>query len=220
MPGITPSQGEIVELRTLCAMTTTQQIGLNVTHWKVVNVVALGTDLPTFAAFMDARFAPAYKSFMGVSALWRGVGATNISGVRSREYTSATLPGPGTGAPGTLPGQVTGIIRLRTSSAGRHYRGRIYPPFPAADNEDVNGEMNDTGLARLTAIKNALGISFVVNQGASNTTFQLVILHRPTPSRPIPPNDLTSSVTDTEAFGFWGTQRRRGDFGAANLAPF
>jgi hypothetical protein len=218
MPGLVPIVGDVVQARVVC--TTSTQVGMNITHWRVVSVIGVGASLQQIADQLDALLFTPYKAWLSAAASYRGVGVTNIMGDRSVEQVSVAHSGVGAAAVSLIPTQVSGLIKWKTQSAGRHFRGRIYIPFPASNNQDVNGELNIGGVARLADILTGYFPSLVVTIGAAQSTLQLVILHQPTPSRPIPPASLTTDVSLGAVVPEWATQRRRGDFGRPNVAPF
>jgi hypothetical protein len=219
MPGTTPTTGDIVQIRAVCF--TIVQVSLNVTHWRVVSTAGAGTNLAQIATKFSTDLHMFYKAWMPPAASFRGIGATNISGVRSVEQTGVANAGIGTIA-GTnlIPEQVSGLISWKTQSAGRHYRGRIYPGFVSAGYIDNVGTLNAAGLTALDGIRTAYGFIKTVTSGGDQTTLQLCVLHRSTPARPIPPNDLVTDVTSSTRSESLATQRRRGDYGPTNQPPF
>jgi len=218
MPGNVPAAGDILQIRVGCSTAT--QEGLNVLHYRVAATANGGLSLQNIADQLDANFAAVWKNWMPASAQYRGVGATNISGERTNEFIAITRAGPGIALGDLLPTQVTGLITFRTELAGRHFRGRMYPPFPSEGFTGPDATMNATGTAAIVAIGTVVGPSRTLTVGAVADTLALVVLHRPTPARPIPPASLTTDVTTiTPILGF-ATQRRRGDFGRQNQPPF
>lgn len=218
MPGLSPIVGDIVRMRVLCS--TPDQIGLNVTHWRVVSRGGSGATLAQLAEQLDTNVAAAYRGWIPAQATYRGVGAQNLTGDPSIEQTATTREGPGTVGAGLLPTQTSGILGWKTASAGRHFRGRIYPPFPRLDFADESGKMNAGGAAALGALRAAYNLLIVATIGVNTTTMTMVILHRPTDARPIPPNSLTTDVTEKTVDNEFATQRRRGQFGRLNVPPF
>jgi hypothetical protein len=217
MPGTSPIAGDIVETRTLCA--TIDQIGLNVIHWRTAVVANGGVTLAELAERIDADVAAVYRNWIGSTATYRGVGARNLTGDLTIEYHAVTRQGPGL-VGGILPGQVSGLIALQTLSAGRHFRGRIYPPFPNGSSANSAGEMIPGAVLNLEAIAAAYGIGKTISVGIRQSVFAMCILHRSTLARPIPPASRTTDVSNTVTRSRWATQRRRGDFGETNIPPF
>jgi len=219
MPGTTPIVGDVLQVRAVCF--TLNQIALNITHWRVTSVAGAGQTLFQIAAKFSTDLHVAYKGWMPPAASFRGVGVTNIAGVRSVEEVAIGNAGIGTVA-GTnlIPTQVAGLISWKTDSAGRHFQGRIYPGFPSAGYVDAAGEMTAPGRTAVDVIRIAYGFAKTVTTGADACNLQLVLLHRPTPARPIPPNSLTTDVTISLRSQSFATQRRRGDYGPANQPPF
>jgi hypothetical protein len=219
MPGIIPQVGDIVQIRVVCF--TIDQVALNVTHWRVASTSGAGQSLQQIASKFDTDLATVYKGLMPPAASFRGVGATNISGVRTVEENSVAGAGIGTIAGTNLvPEQVSGLISWKTGSAGRHYRGRIYPGFLSAGYIDNAGRLTSSGRNQLDLIRLAYGLVKLVFTGADQCNLQLVLLHRPTPARPIPPNSQTTDVTSSTRSELLASQRRRGDYGPTNQPPF
>jgi len=105
-------------------------------------------------------------------------------------------------------------------SSARHFSGRIFPGFPSLTYLNAAGEMTAAGQTALDAIRTQYGFTHTFTVGLNHIDVQLVIVHRSTPSRPIPPNTLFDPVSASIAQASLATQRRRGDFGRTNIPPF
>lgn len=205
--------GQVLEVTVGC--TCNDQFGLNVSHWQVAAVTAPPPNDGDTAAAFDATFAPLYKPAMTAAAFYFGVRAQIIlPAPRKVAVVAALLTGAGTDLSGPLPEQVSGLISLRTNTAGRGGRGRLYPPFPAIDAvDDPNAKPTGAYTALLQAIANVHQTPFLVTAGAANATLVPVLLKRST--------GATTPVTGAFATGLWATQRRRGNYGKTNVGnPF
>lgn len=219
MPGATPITGDIIQVRAVCFTIT--QIALNVTHWRVVSTAGAGQTLLQIAAKISTDVSAAYKALMNPNASFRGIGCTNLTGVRTVEEAYVADAGPGSIAGFALvPHQVTALISFRTGSAGRHFQGRIYPGFLSSSYVGAEGELTVGGRTAVETLRVGYGLVKTVALGGDQATIQLVLLHRPTPSRPIPPNSQSTDVTSSLRSEGLATQRRRGDFGKTNQPPF
>jgi hypothetical protein len=219
MPGSTPIVGDVLQVRAVCF--SLDQISLNITHWRVVSVAGAGVNLFQISGQFRVDLAEPYKALMPPAASFRGFGVTNLSGDRSVEEADVTSAGIGSVAGTNLvPEQVSAVISWKTRSAGKHFRGRIYPGFLSAGFIDTAGRLNGAGRTALDVVRLQYGFVKTVTNGGDQATLQLVILHRATPARPIPPNSLTTDVTASTRSEQLGTQRRRGDYGPTNQPPF
>jgi hypothetical protein len=122
----------------------------------------------------------------------------------------------GTGGAGTLPGQVSGIIKNVTIVAGRAYRGRYYMPFPYAAAVDTD----NTPVAGYVTKLNNFAVQFVANISAmpvaTTYNFNPVIYHRKAGKAGLPLANSFDFIANTIGEKLWATQRRRGDFGRLN----
>ena len=189
------------------------QLGINILHYVSANVQATGPLPQEVAVAMDNAFAPVYKPAFGVGTTWLGTIASRVHPLPPGfAGISVGNQGPGSALGAPLPDQVSGVITKRTNFGGRSFRGRVYVPFPTANFDSGDGIHNNAAYA---TVLNAIGAALLVTRtaGAAGLTadFLPVIFHRSTKA--------SDFVTSFLAKTLWGTQRRRGAYGALNPQP-
>lgn len=202
--------GDIMQVTFVCH--TGQQAGLNIRHYRVDAIVLPEPPIQAAADQMSSNFAAAYQALMSNQATFLGALVRRVRPLPpSSPVQGILLSGPGTVGGDILPKQTTGVITVRTALAGRANRGRIYVPFPAETNSDTAGAPTAGYVTNLTALANMHAAVFTVAAGLGSATWTPVIFHRVA--------GTATPVTTALARPFWGTQRRRGDFGRPNLPP-
>jgi hypothetical protein len=203
--------GDVYEVRLVTHTAT--QVGLNVRHYRVSLSTPPEPSPDAIAADIDGAMAPLYKPALSVQANYRGVGARKIRPLPpGPEGISIANAGPGTSPGSMLPPQTAGVISLRAIIGGRANRSRIYVPFPSEDENVDNGLPAASYLITLNSIGGAWLGNRVVTVGLGSITLVPVVFHRV-------PGTTTDLAFETER-PVWGTQRRRGGFGATNPVPF
>jgi len=210
---------QIVKLRVCCYDVESDQLGENVTHWKVTSAAGGVTDLD-FATNRLAAHSLAYRGWMSSRSTYAGVIVKIIYPSSYPEVKVSSPPAAGTAGAEQLPTQVSGLIRLQTNtvadgSGGGTYnpKGRIYPPFPSSMWATEQGQMNTGGYDQLTAIQGTYPL--VVNVTGPGVSASLKLMLR-SPGIPVAYYDVVT-LSHPQKFA---TQRRRGDFGKANANPF
>lgn len=203
--------GDIVQLKVAC--NCTNQLGLSVRQYTVVTISGgVGVTDADFCSAMDTAMAPVYKPWLGNDASYYGTNAQIINRTpKPISVTASSSTGPGTASNGSLPGQVSGIITLRTNSVGRSYRGRVYVPFPATVwNDLVLNVPTAAAKVLLGAIAVEYGLSRIVTSGGSTATLVPIIRNK---------LGTVPFITSVLSRGAWATQRRRGNYGRPNAYP-
>jgi len=188
------------------------QTAITALYYRISAVGGGATD-QDLANIMDSTWDDAYKAQMTTDSSYRGVG------VQRRIPTPTTVmvfanagAGAGTKAAPVLPKQICGVITKRTGFAGRKYRGRIYIPFPGeVDSEGTQGRPTAAYQAALAALAPSFAANVVDAVGPETLTAEPGLFRAVNSEF----NPLTSCV----ARPYWGTQRRRGDFGPVNPSP-
>ncbi len=203
--------GDIVEVKLYSSHTN--QLGINVLHYVVADKIGLGATALQCADAATSAFASAMKALLSSEARFEGATAQVIYPVKLDSEASTGGAGAGAAGAQSLPTQTCGILTKVTGIAGRKFRGRMYVPFPCeGDNgEDgipeatYTGHMGDLGDAMLGALLAGTG-------GVNSVNLVPIIYHRATHTF----NYLVGYIVRPK----WGTQRRRGAYGAANVLPF
>jgi len=189
------------------------QAAINTIYVFIANTMGNPTTALLAEGFDDLVHA-AYKSIMTNSATYYGVKAQRqlATGNPEMGYVTADNEGAGTDGTAPLPGQVTGVITFQTVFTGPKYRGRIYLPFPDEESNDADANGPDAGyLLAADTLADLLSQDNSLTNGVDTIDTQTVVYHR---------EDHT--WTNIEGWFVppkWGTQRRRGAYGAKNAYP-
>lgn len=190
------------------------QAGINILHYDVQSVDGTPQTPEALALAADTIFAPLYKALLANDASYYGVAVKRVRPLTPTAIVvSASLIGPG-GAMngGALPTQVSGIITKQGELEGRANRGRVYVPFPGDTFMDPTTSSPTAGYqTALIALKDTLIGDLNVGTLPNQTVLQPVIYDRLTGAR--------RSIVSGRANQKWATQRRRGNYGAANPYP-
>lgn len=202
--------GDVYEVKVFTSQEA--QLGINILHYRVDAIAAAGlTDLEV-AQKLDPVYAPVYKACMTSDASYLGVTAQRISPDPVQPFTfSNANPGPGTFGGAPLPRQVAAVIKKLTGGVGRRKRGRMYIPFPDETANDVGAILTGPYKAALATLATTVLGPITLAGVAGTADLALGVWGRQL--------KIFSPVTGLQVRSVWGTQRRRGDFGATNL-PF
>lgn len=208
---VTLALNDILEVKVAC--NNTNQLGLNVLHYRIAAVTGGAVTDADMALAMDVKFAPIYKSLMGNTASYFGVRVQVIStNPKPVAQVSTTLTGAGGIAGGVLPGQVCAIIKKITAIAGRRGRGRYYIPFPPVPADDTTlNKPTAAYLLLLQAAATALDDPITATFGADDAIATLQVRNAA--------SGTVTAVDQLQASPIWATQRRRGNYGQPNVYP-
>lgn len=184
------------------------QLAVNVCHYRVSLQVGNGAPQQAQTHLWSQTIGPVYKPLLTTGSSYLGCTMQRIMPKPPTLQTqSSDGAGPGTVAGDVLPNQVTGIISHFTAFAGRRYRGRIYVAFPGEADSEVDGSPSASYAARLGSLATSMRTLTTVS-GPDTTTLVQIVWHRDTQTG----DDVISPVGKR----LWGTQRRRGLYGAVN----
>jgi hypothetical protein len=203
--------GDVVLMTVACYRPS--QVALNDFHWQVAAIGGASLTDAAVALKLDATLAPLYKPLMNGDSTYYGVRLQRISPLpKPVAVVGEANTGVGTAVGAGLPGQVSGLMTLRTNSAGRAFRGRLYIPFPAASYFssplDTPTALWDTNVDAIAAI---LKNPYLAMIGADTVTLVPVIWHKATRT--------STPIIDAESTSKFATQRRRGNYGRPNVVP-
>lgn len=183
-------------------------------HVRITNIVGTPTDVH-LADRMDTAFALHLKNIMTDQASYRGVSVQRLFPLpKTAPVFDITGQGPGANAGTPLPKQVSGLIAKKTNFAARNMRGRFYIPFPSETDSDPTEARPNAAYVTLAGFI-ATGLSNFHAVGAGGNTADAVPIIYSGTGAHVNGSDIVQCLTR----GYWATQRRRGDFGAANLSP-
>lgn len=214
----TPILNDILEARIVTFdPTAPSQVGVNVIHYKVTNLVGFGVTQLALAQRLDTLAAPLYKALMSSSVQYRGVLVQKIWPLpRVASEQTAANAGFASGAASQVPTQVAGLIKLKTANAGRAFRGRIYLPFLGTGSIGVDGNPTAPYVTALNNLAAAIFTPITGVSGGDQTTMVPGIYHAKgfgTPPIGAHTIDLTTSATGSPLAA---TQRKRGNYGRTN----
>jgi len=216
MPGTTPIVGDLLQIRTVCYTDT--QISMNVLHYEVAATAGTPQTLAVIATLFETRVFTAYATLMPSTARWRGCDVQNVMPVPTLKFPSVIHDQVGISGDTLTPTQSSLLIHTNANFAGRKYLGRVYPGLLSTAWCTVDGHLDVAGLAKLDILKNLLGPSLVLVGDTGQTSLALTIRH-PNSLGPVitPTWDRVLSMVSSPKIA---TQRRRGQFGAANVPRF
>jgi hypothetical protein len=191
------------------------QLGLSIRHYIAENVIGAFDPTGPFATQLAVALAPDYAAVMNDTGFFLGVSARNMTALpAAAAVPSTTGETQGTIAGSPLPGQTSGIITLTTGLRGRSRRGRAYIPFPAAVfNDAATDTPSNAYQVLLASIAVTLRNTQNVVAGGSSVDLVPIVLSQDADT---PPSPLFAFITGTTVRAAWATQRRRGNYGAAN----
>jgi hypothetical protein len=181
---------------------------------SALGVSPVPTDLDA-ADDLSGTFANVIRPLIANDALYVGASVRRVSGAIPFPIYQSSVVGTGVGGAGTvpLPKQVAGVLGLYTPFAGRTMRGRVYVPFPVEADNELQGVPSAAYVTRLASLGTFYTTpQIVTGPGTSSGTMRAVITR--------PPYATWGAIISSSPKPRWGTQRRRGDYGAANRAPF
>jgi len=203
---------DIVEFKSYCGIQP-GQLAINTWHYKITSVRGTGTDLATLMGITTLALSAVLKPCMNPVYTYFGMtGQRLVPTTAPYEYDPTTGVGAGTlGAGDIMPFSVAAVISLRTAGIGRANRGRKYI---SGWGESENAANAVPGAATLTLIAAVLGFALMSQDtGGGNAVVATPgVYHRGA--------GTLSAYTSGSVRNIWGTQRRRGDFGAKNTLPW
>jgi len=163
----------------------------------------------------DGIVAALYKALIWNTADYRGIRCRTVWPVLPpMDAWVVEVGNEGTGGAGAvgLPSQTCGLLRKISEVLGKKGEGRQYLPFPSTSDNETSGRPNATYQGHAAALGTALITPFVVTgTGTKSFTFNPCLFN----PKDGPGPRITGTLTTTD----WATQRRRGAYGRANLAP-
>lgn len=191
------------------------QTAYMVRHYTVQAITGIELTPQQLATALDTQFSGLVKQLANNNATYRGVGVKRLTAPASVEVNSIAGNGLGLGGADSLPTQTAGLIRLYTTTPGRHGHGRSYAPFPSEQHSDVNGRPTGPYGTALAALGVSLLLNVTVTVGADSTTWAPGIYRRANGTFiKFVPGGFSVALAN------WATQRRRGGLGKANPSPF
>lgn len=206
---------DVIEVKYFCQLGN--QLGINVRHY-VVNAIIGIWDTDILAGSMSIKAGNLYPNLLANDALYFGC-TVQVVTTEPVGLPSASRANTLNGAAGAtiLPCQVSGMVTLRSDLAGRANRGRVYIPFPAAQDSTnsvpmLNPFPTNDYVTRLDALATGLFVFVTLSPALLNLNLQGVIRHRA--------DGTFTRLTTFLSRQLWATQRRRGDYGRPNANPF
>lgn len=202
--------GNIIEIKTYSYLT--DQVGINIRHFTIGANPGGGLDEQTVADELSNLVARVYTPWLPADGEYRGLTLQNKNlGPLAPTWISRVGAGQGKQTVEPMPGQVSGLISLKTAQGGRAGRGRVYMPFPSENFNGPGTKLNALGQAALDAIALMWGSPLGLVVGLAGTVLTPVIFHRATTT--------STPVIGAKANARFATQRRRGAFGRVNPSP-
>lgn len=194
--------------------TVGDQCSINTTYYSCTVATGAPTQDSDVASGYAAVLPGFVKNLMSNQATYNGL-TVQVVQPAPMPIPAANTGGSGVGAlvSNVMPRQVAGLISCYAAFSGRRFRGRVYIPFPAVNQDDTGGLPLAGYVVLLNALKALIyGPIVIPNAGATGTVTLLpVIFHRAT----VTSTPVVTAVSRSK----WATQRRRGSFGRPNVSP-
>ena len=186
---------------------------LNVLHAQYTLAGPLNPNIAEtiFSALKTDSRVTTWLSELPTNTVFTGLDVRDLRNSNNPLIPSTSLAAPGTAAGAPLPPQTCMVITLRTASAGRAFRGRIYLGGLSTAAQDTTGHIVTTVAANAVAFVNAIQQAFLA-QSMTLAIGQKDLPARPghggttLPARPANVVPVTSVLSRDNIFD---TQRRR-----------
>jgi len=202
-------------LRVRIGTYTATQAGINTLALAAVDKTGDISDVQQsqfIASALAQSLAPLYKPLMAADATFQGLSIQTLNtSPKPLPEVNVAEAGVGTAGGDLLPGQASGVLTLKTAFAGPRYRGRIYIPW-AAENDNDAGKPTAGYITRLDLLGTYLSAQIVLTGVAGTLTLEWVVWHRDL--------GVVTRIDNFRSNMKWGTQKRRGDYGQRNIPPF
>lgn len=199
-----------------------EQASVMTRWWQERNVQGTGATSTQFAAILAAQVGLPLRNCLASAAQYRGFTLKMLTPLPPRvPEVNVGNQGIGSVAGDVLPRQVRGVISLTTAFSGRPWRSRVYVPFPAEASNDADATPSAAYLGLLDLLGNGLvGTYPGVGAGGNTSDFAAVMVRKTWDAQ----GNLTNVAFHADILtrisrDRWGTQRRSGSFGSANISP-
>jgi len=203
--------GNVVQLR--CACQLGSQISINVRHFRVSAISGTGVADDILAGLLDAAVAPFYKALLPTTATYLGSGVQIIRPLPPQiEQVSLGAAGAGTVAGDPLPPATSGLVSLRTNTATRKGRGRVYVPFPSESDNGVTAAPSAGYITRMDNLMTVFVGTTAYGTPPNTSTLIGVVYNRLA--------GTTIDLTGIRSRSNWAQQRRRSFLRRSDISPF
>jgi len=203
---------KLLQLKVECKTVT--QLGINLYYWRVSSILlGLPTDQDA-ADIFDQVVGPAYIDVLSAHANYAACKVQILQPPPMPTEVGASVnAGAGNRTGDLMPTNVAGIITKKTGFAGRAYRGRAYIPFPAEDDNGIDGLPVAGYLGNLGALAAIVFSDFTFTSVDTLRSATLTPVLRHDKAVAIPG---TNPITSYRVNAKWANQHRRGDYGRPN----
>lgn len=213
--GVILDTGDIVRLVVYTKLG--DQAGINVLHYQVLASPPDDSfDMSLIGDSWDAQtMYTKYRTVMNESSAYAGIGLRRVWPDETIEFFYTVGAGAGAAEGDTLPTQVCGLIKKKSSMPGHGRAGRIYIPFPSEGDSDAVGKPR---VAYQDALQDIVTGLVAFRNVALDKLINMVMYRYPRTT----PTVVERRVTPVERLivsDRWATQRRRGDYGRLNILP-
>jgi len=189
------------------------QIGINVVHYYIFATTGASITDEELVGALSTAAKPLYLPLLYNGATYEGMSIQRIYPLPKYDPQSFPDTGTGTGGASPLPTQDSGIIKKLTGFAGRKERGRVYVPFPSTSHLFTNNTPTAAYVTALNALANQILAAQTIVGAGGTADIRPIVFHRST--------NTGTFITTWQGQKHFATQRRRGDFGQANVdLPF
>jgi hypothetical protein len=142
---------------------------------------------------------------LAASVALESVGLRDINVAHQAEFIDSNPPAPGTAVGDMLPPQIALVVTIRTSLAGRSFRGRCFIPGWAETANGTNGQAAAAAGSAAAGFVNGIALAL----RASGMELAVVSRPAPTADPPRPVGIVTAFASVQVRDLVWDTQRRR-----------
>ena len=189
------------------------QVALPAVHWAGGIVSGSGGDVADLLIAINGACIPQFLTLLNSNVTFKGMLGQRVFPlpVTAREV-SVVAEGPGTGGSNSAPQQSAPLLTFETPLAGPAHRGRMFIPFmPGNEINSGTGHLVSLFQGAVQNFGNSL-VSLASTGGGTNATaVNLCIYHRESGTFDI----VSAAVAQSKV----GTQRKRGNYGKANISP-
>lgn len=199
---------DYAEVKIFCKMQS--QASVNVLHFRGENQVAAGVTEQEIADALSPIYAALLKPLLTSVANYAGLQVQKVAPLpEGAPFVSTSGFGIGLAGNAPLPKQTAAVIKKVTALAGRAYRGRMYVPFPDEGDNTTAAIPAPVYITTLGLLATEMQTPRLIVGAAGQLTLRLQVYNRNI--------RVGTPVVKCLPRQQWGTQRRRGDFGQANL---
>lgn len=211
-----PAVNDVWEVRLYSS--ANNQVAVNRLHFQCISVQDLSSTLNDIASSFGHLMLPDYYNLLSEFSLYYGLALRRVYEplVRTQTviYPLVWTGGPGGVAGDLIPGQVAGLITLKTDRAGRGSNGRLFIPWMSEDSNNDSGVVDPVFVAQMQTFgEKIVGTNALTTTigGKPTITVQSGVFNRAA--------GLFRPFTAVRARAFWATHKSRSFINRGDALP-